>query len=73
MKFQLFLTKHTNHITLVTGILIVLGMLSKYLLQFTLGYQVILAVASIIAVILVWLLSRKQDLAEDADRNQRLD
>ncbi|AWI41689.1 heavy metal translocating P-type ATPase [Lactiplantibacillus plantarum] len=51
MKFQLFLTKHTNKITLVTGILIVLGMLSKYLLQFTLGYQVILAVASIIAVI----------------------
>lgn len=51
MKFQLFLTKHTNQITLVTGILIVLGMLSKYLLQFTLGYQVILAVASIIAVI----------------------
>lgn len=51
MKFQLFLTKHTNHITLVTEILIVLGMLSKYLLQFTLGYQVILAVASIIAVI----------------------
>lgn len=51
MKFQLFLTKHTNHITLVTGILIVLGMLSKYLLQFTLGYQVILAVASIVAVI----------------------
>ena len=51
MKFQLFLTKHTNQITLVMGILIVLGMLSKYLLQFTLGYQVILAVASIIAVI----------------------
>lgn len=51
MKFQLFLTKHTNQITLVTGILIVLGRLSKYLLQFTLGYQVILAVASIIAVI----------------------
>lgn len=51
MKFQLFLTKHTNQITLVTGILIVLGMLSKYLLQFTLGYQVVLAVASIIAVI----------------------
>lgn len=51
MKFQLFLTKHTNQITLVTGILIVLGMLSKYLLQFTLGYQVILAVASTIAVI----------------------
>lgn len=51
MKFQLFLTKHTNQITLVTGILIVLGMLSKYLLQFTFGYQVILAVASIIAVI----------------------
>lgn len=51
MKFQLFLTKHTNQITLVTGVLIVLGMLSKYLLQFTLGYQVTLAVASIIAVI----------------------
>ncbi|AYJ39972.1 heavy metal translocating P-type ATPase [Lactiplantibacillus paraplantarum] len=51
MKFQLFLTKHTNQITLVTGVLIVLGMLSKYLLQFTLGYQVTLAVASIIAVV----------------------
>ena len=35
MKFQLFLTKHTNQITLVTGILIVLGMLSKYCLLYT--------------------------------------
>lgn len=50
MKIQGFLTKHTNQITLITGILIVLGMLSKYLFQFTLGYQVILAVASVIAV-----------------------
>lgn len=51
MKIQGFLTKHTNQITLITGILIVLGMLSKYLFQFTLGYQVILTVASVIAVI----------------------
>ena len=51
MKIQGFLTKHTNQITLITGILIVLGMLSKYLFQFTLGYQVTLAVASVIAVI----------------------
>ena len=51
MKIQGFLTKQTNQITLITGILIVLGMLSKYLFQFTLGYQVILAVASVIAVI----------------------
>ncbi|MFU2190696.1 heavy metal translocating P-type ATPase, partial [Lacticaseibacillus paracasei] len=51
MKIQGFLTKHTNQITLITGILIVLGMLSKYLFQFTRGYQVILAVASVIAVI----------------------
>ena len=51
MKIQGFLTKHTNQITLITGILIVLGMPSKYLFQFTLGYQVILAVASVIAVI----------------------
>lgn len=51
MKLQQFLTKHTNQITLITGILIVLGYLSKYLINFTLGYQVILAVASIIAVI----------------------
>lgn len=51
MKIQGLLTKHTNQITLITGILIVLGMLSKYLFQFTLGYQVILAVASVIAVI----------------------
>lgn len=51
MKIKGFLTKHTNQITLITGILIVLGMLSKYLFQFTLGYQVTLAVASVIAVI----------------------
>ena len=51
MKIQGFLTKHTNQITLITGILIVLGMLSKYFFQFTLGYQVTLAVASVIAVI----------------------
>ncbi|BDZ32232.1 heavy metal translocating P-type ATPase [Lactiplantibacillus sp. WILCCON 0030] len=51
MKFQQFLTKHTNQITLITGVLIVLGFLSKYALNFTLGYQLILAVASIIAVI----------------------
>ncbi|CAM3040903.1 heavy metal translocating P-type ATPase [Lactiplantibacillus plajomi] len=51
MKFQIFLTKHTNQITLITGILIVLGELSKYALNFTLGYQVVLAVASIIAAV----------------------
>ena len=51
MKFQQFLTKHTNQITLITGILIVLGFLSKYALNYTLGYQIILAVASIIAVV----------------------
>ncbi|AVK61407.1 copper-translocating P-type ATPase [Lactobacillus sp. CBA3605] len=51
MKFQQFLTKYTNQITLITGILIVLGMLSKYVLNFTLGYQLTLAVASIIAAI----------------------
>lgn len=51
MKFQQFLTKHTNQITLITGILIALGFLSKYALNYTLGYQLILAVASIIAVI----------------------
>ena len=51
MKFQQFLTKHTNQITLITGILIALGFLSKYALNYVLGYQVILAVASIIAVV----------------------
>lgn len=51
MKLQQFLTKHTNQITLITGILIALGFLSKYALNYTLGYQVILAVASIIAVV----------------------
>ncbi|AVK63982.1 copper-translocating P-type ATPase [Lactobacillus sp. CBA3606] len=51
MKFQQFLTKHTNQITLITGILIVLGMLSKYVLNFTLGYQLTLAIASIIAAV----------------------
>lgn len=51
MKLQIFLTKHTNQITLLTGVLIVLGMLSKYALSFTPGYQGTLAVASVIAVI----------------------
>lgn len=51
MKLQQFLTKHTNQITLITGILIALGFLSKYALNYTFGYQVILAVASIIAVV----------------------
>ncbi|WP_338207794.1 heavy metal translocating P-type ATPase [Lactiplantibacillus paraxiangfangensis] len=51
MKFQIFLTKHTNQITLATGVLIVLGMLSKYLLNFTPGYTVTLAVASVIAAV----------------------
>ena len=51
MKLQQFLTKHTNQITLITGILIALGFLSKYALNYTLGYQVTLAVASIIAVV----------------------
>lgn len=51
MKFQIFLTKHTNQITLITGTLIVLGFLSKYLLDYPLGYQVILAIASVIAAV----------------------
>ncbi|WP_048001044.1 heavy metal translocating P-type ATPase [Lactiplantibacillus herbarum] len=49
MKLQQFLTKHTNQITLLTGILIILGLLSKFLFHYTLGYQIILASASIIA------------------------
>jgi len=49
MKLQQFLTKHTNQITLLTGILIILGLLSKFLFHYTLGYQIILACASIIA------------------------
>jgi len=51
MKLQLFLTKHNNQITLLAGILIMLGLLSKYSLHYTLGYQIILASASIIAAI----------------------
>lgn len=51
MKFQQFLTKHTTQITLITGILIILGYLSQYLLQFTRGYQLSLIAASIIAVV----------------------
>lgn len=51
MKLQLFLTKHNNQITLLAGILIMLGLLSKYSLHYTLGYQIILASASIIATI----------------------
>ena len=51
MKFQIFLTKHTNQITLATGVLIVLGMLSKYLLNFTPGYTITLAIASVIAAV----------------------
>ncbi|ETY72900.1 HAD family hydrolase [Lactiplantibacillus fabifermentans T30PCM01] len=51
MKLQQFLTKYTNHITAITGGLIVLGFATKFLLHSLTGYQVILAIASIIAVI----------------------
>lgn len=51
MKVQLFIQKHTNHITWLVAGLIILGYLSKYFLGNILIYQVSLAVASIIAVV----------------------
>ncbi|MFZ2352374.1 heavy metal translocating P-type ATPase [Paucilactobacillus nenjiangensis] len=51
MKFQKYVQDHNNQITLITAILIVAGYLSKYALNSLLGYNVILAVASVIAAV----------------------
>lgn len=51
MKFQKFIQEHNNQITLITAILIVAGFFSKYALNNTTGYDIILAVASIIAAV----------------------
>lgn len=51
MKFQLFIQKHTTEITWITAALIVLGYTSKYFLGNNLMYQLLLATASIIAII----------------------
>lgn len=51
MKFQKYVQDHNNQITLITAILIVAGYLSKYALNSLLGYNVILAVSSVIAAV----------------------
>lgn len=51
MKFQLWIEKHTTQITAITAVLIVAGYASKYLLQLPVAYAILLAVASIIAVV----------------------
>ena len=51
MKFQKYVQDHNNQITLITAILIAAGYLSKYALNSLLGYNVILAVASVIAAV----------------------
>ena len=51
MKFQKYVQNHNNQITLITAILIAAGYLSKYALNSLLGYNVILAVASVIAAV----------------------
>lgn len=51
MKFQIFIQKHNNQITLASAILIVTGYLSKFLFANDLGFNVILATASVIAAI----------------------
>ena len=49
IKLQKFRRTHSTHITLIAAILIVLGLLSKYLLAATLISNILLAVASIVA------------------------
>lgn len=51
MKFQLWIEKHTTQITAITAVLIAAGYASKYLLQLPVAYAILLAVASIIAVV----------------------
>ena len=51
MKFQLWIEKHTTQITAITAVLIAAGYASKYLLQLPVAYALLLAVASIIAVV----------------------
>lgn len=55
MKFQMWIQKHTNQITLVTAILIVVGYLAKFGLQNVVIYNVALAIASIIAAIPIFI------------------
>ncbi|GAK47150.1 cadmium-transporting ATPase [Secundilactobacillus oryzae JCM 18671] len=55
MKFQQYIEKHANQITLLTAILIVAGYLSKYALGSMPGYNVTLAIASVIAVIPIFI------------------
>lgn len=55
MKFQQYIEKHSNQITLLTAILIIAGYLAKYALGSNVGYDVTLAVASIIAVIPIFI------------------
>lgn len=51
MKLQLWIEKHTTQITAITAVLIAAGYASKYLLQLPVAYAILLAVASIIAVV----------------------
>lgn len=51
MKFQLWIEKHTTQITAITAVLIAAGYASKYLLQLPVAYALLLAVASVIAVV----------------------
>lgn len=51
MKFQKFIQEHNNQITLITAILIVAGFFSKYFLGNVMGYDIILATASVIAAV----------------------
>lgn len=51
MKFQLYIQKHTKQITWLTGILIVAGLALQYLAHFQLGANILLAIASVIAII----------------------
>ena len=51
MKFQRFIQKHQNQITLASAILIAIGFVGKYLLQSTIVYDWAFILASIIAAV----------------------
>lgn len=51
MKFQRFIQTHLTQITILSAILIVAGYLSKWLFNSSLAFNIILAIASVIAVL----------------------
>lgn len=51
MKIQQWIMQHKNHLTFITGLLIIFAGITKFIFTWSLGYQMALIVASIIGVL----------------------